>query len=403
MQTHLDELKKRLDQELPGAYNLRRRLHSFPDLSGFEGPTLQMVLDALPDPTAVVPVAETGALVRLGGPGSAVAVRAELDALPATEATGLEWTSQNPGVMHACGHDIHLAAAVALSRAVHATPGAFPLLLVLQPREETYPSGGKDICGGDRMAIEAVTATIGAHIQPLLPKGTVACTSGSVNASSDEFTITIDGRGGHAAYPHLTVDPVVALAHVVIAVQSIISRTVDPMESAVISIAAISAGSAPNVIPGSATARGTVRAMATTVRQNVLCSLVHVVEMVAAAHGCNGQIVVVQGEPVLENDSRIANSTIPHLQSLGLTANTTLRSAGSDDFSYYCEKVPSLMMFVGTKGESEQLHSTTFAPDNTHVRDVAYALLSGYMAAAELHNRDEFALLKDKESISESR
>ncbi|WP_441410484.1 M20 metallopeptidase family protein [Arthrobacter sp. 2MCAF15] len=397
----MDELKNRLDQELPGAYDLRKRLHSFPDMSGFEGPTLQLVLDALPDPTVVVPVAETGALVRLGGPGPTVAVRAELDALPATEATGLEWASQNAGVMHACGHDIHLAAAVALSRAVHATPGAFPLLLVLQPREETYPSGGRDICGGDRMALEEVTATIGAHVQPLLPRGTVACTAGSVNASSDEFAITIDGQGGHAAYPHLTVDPVVTLAHVVVAVQSIISRTVDPMESAVLSIAVLSAGSAPNVIPGSATARGTIRAMTTSVRQNVLSRLAQVVEMVSAAHGCRGQVVVVHGEPVLENNHRIASTTIPHLQSLGLTVNTTLRSAGSDDFSYYCEKVPSLMMFVGTDGESERLHSTTFAPDNTHVRDVAYALLSGYMAVTELHIEDELASLK--ENFLESR
>ena len=383
MTSFLEILRNRVDQELANASRLRQELHRFPNVAGLEGPTRQLVLGALPDAAVVSLIAQTGALVRIGGPGPAVAVRAELDALPATEATGLEWASENPGVMHACGHDIHMAAAVALSRAVAATPGAFPLLLVLQPREETAPSGAKDICTDGRLLFEEVTAAIGAHVQPLLPRGTVACTAGSVNASSDEFTITVEGQGGHAAYPHLTLDPVLALAHVVVAVQSIISRT-DPMESAVLSVTTLSAGSAVNVIPESATARGTVRAMSTAVRRHVLLRLQEIVENVAAAHGCRGQLGVVEGEPVLVNDEDIARTTRPVLESLGLQLNGTLRSAGSDDFAFYCEKFPSLMMFVGTDGAAEPLHSNSFAPDNTHIRDVAYALLSGYVAAAEL-------------------
>ena len=383
MRDLLEILRDRVNQELADASRLRQELHRLPDVAGFEGPTRQLVLDALPGSAAVVPIAQTGALVRIGGPGPAVAVRAELDALPETEATGLEWGSENSGVMHACGHDIHMAAAVALCRAVAATPGAFPLLLVLQPREETSPSGAKDICADGRLTLEQVAATIGAHVQPLLPRGTVACTAGSVNASSDEFTIKVEGQGGHAAYPHLTLDPVLALAHVVVAIQSIISRT-DPMESAVLSVTTLRAGSAANVIPGSATARGTVRAMSSAVRRHVLRRLQEIVENVAAAHGCRGHLGVVEGEPVLENDEELARTTRPFLESLGLQLNGPLRSAGSDDFAYYCEKFPSLMMFVGTDKETGPLHSNSFAPDNTHVRDVAYALLSGYVAAADL-------------------
>lgn len=384
MKELLEDLRSRVDQELADAYRLRQVLHRFPNLSGAEGPTCQKVIEALPIEAEVVPIAETGALVRVGGPGPAVALRAELDALPSTEATGLEWASENYGVMHACGHDVHMAAAVALARAVAATPGAVPLLLVLQPREETYPSGAKDICADDRLAGEEVIATIGAHLQPLLPRGTVACTVGPVNASSDEFTISVVGQGGHAAYPHLTVDPVITLAHIVVALQSIISRTTDPMETAVLSVTTLRAGSAPNVVPGTATARGTVRAMSPSVRRQILLRLQDIAANFAAAHGCTAQVQFVHGEPVLQNDEEIALTTRPLLESLGMEINSTLRSAGSDDFAYFCEKYPSLMMFVGTDGEDERLHSSSFAPDNTHVRDVAYAMLSGYAAAGAL-------------------
>ncbi|MGM7774540.1 M20 metallopeptidase family protein [Arthrobacter sp. KNU-44] len=380
----LEDLRTRVDQELEDAYRLREDLHRFPHISGAEGQTCQRIIDALPIDAVVVPTAGTGALVRVGGPGPAVALRAELDALPTAETTGLAWASVNPGVMHACGHDVHMAAAVALARAVSGTPGAVPLLLVLQPREETYPSGAKDICVDKNLDNEEVIAVIGAHLQPLLPRATVACTVGSVNASSDEFTITLNGQGGHAAYPHLTVDPVLTLSHVVVALQSIISRTTDPMESAVLSVTTLSAGSAPNVVPGTATARGTVRAMSVHVRQHILLRLQEVAENVAAAHGCSAQVQITRGEPVLENDEKIALPARPLLESLGLRINSTLRSAGSDDFAYFCEKYPSLMMFVGTDDQNERLHSSSFAPDSTHVRDVAYAMLSGYAAAAAL-------------------
>ncbi|MFK0007854.1 M20 family metallopeptidase [Paenarthrobacter sp. NPDC090520] len=380
----LDVLQARLDEELVEAYRLREELHRFPHVSGAEGPTCQRLLNALPLEATVVPVAQTGALVRVGGTGPAVALRAELDALPTQETTGLAWSSEHPHVMHACGHDVHMAAAVALARAVADTAGTVPLLLILQPREETYPSGAKDICTDKSLDNEEVIAAIGAHLQPLLPKGTVACTTGAVNASSDEFKITVDGQGGHAAYPHLTVDPVLTLAQLVVALQSIISRTTDPMESAVLSVTTLSAGSAPNVVPGTATARGTVRAMSVPVRKHILGRLEDISKNVAAAHGCSAHVEITHGEPVLENDQTLALTTRPLLQRMGLEINGTLRSAGSDDFAYFCEKYPSLMMFVGTDDQNERLHSSSFAPDNTHVRDVAYAMLSGYAAAASL-------------------
>ncbi|SED78831.1 amidohydrolase [Streptomyces sp. 2112.3] len=379
---HLSALTAALDEELPAAAALRHRIHARPCLSGAEAPTRDLVLAALPA-GATTKVADTGAVVRIGGPGPAVAVRAELDALAVQEQTGAAWTSDHAGLMHACGHDVHLAALTALARAVDRTGGPAPLLAVLQPREETYPSGAQDIVEDGILDREECRAMIGAHVQPLLPAGTVACTPGGVNASSDEFTITVRGRSGHAAYPHLTRDPVVALAHLVVALQSLVSRGTDPMSHVVLSVSTLAAGTAANVIPGTAEARGTLRALGSGDREMLHTRLTEVAALVAQTHGCTAQTDIIRGEPVLDNDPALTAATRPLLGRLGLSAGDDLRSAGSDDFSFFCAQLPSLMLFVGTHGGTEQLHSPTFLPPDERIRDVAHAMLAGYLAAAE--------------------
>lgn len=370
-----------IEEELPAAAELRHRIHREPYASGQESVTRDLVLAALPA-GETVKVADTGAVVRFGGPGPAVAVRAELDALDVAEATGAPWSSARPGVMHACGHDVHLAALTAVVRAVHRVGGPAPLVAVLQPREETYPSGAREIADDGILETWDCRATVAAHVQPLLPQGTVACTPGVVNASADEFVVRVRGDGGHAGYPHLTRDPVVALSHVVVALQSLVSRGVDPMASVVVSVTMLQAGSAPNVVPGVATARGTIRAMTPADRDDVIRRITEIVELVARAGGCTGEIEINVGQPVLENDAALAHATAPLLGRLGLTVTDTLRSAGSDDFSYFSARIPTLMLFVGTHGGTERLHSPTFLPPDERIRDVAYALLSGYLAAA---------------------
>lgn len=262
-------------------------------------------------------------------------------------------------------------------------PAARPLLAVLQPREETYPSGARDIVEDGILDREQCRAVIGAHVQPLLPPGTVACTPGGVNASADEFTITVRGRSGHAAYPHLTRDPVVALAHVVVALQSLVSRGTDPMSHVVLTVSTLAAGTAANVIPGTAEARGTLRALGKDDREMLHTRLAEVAGLVAQTHGCTAQVDIIRGEPVLDNDPALTAATRPLLGTLGLSAGDDLRSAGSDDFSFFCAHLPSLMLFVGTHGGTEQLHSPTFLPPDGRIRDVAHAMLAGYLAAAE--------------------
>lgn len=377
-----------LERHLDRAVDLRRVLHGEPDLSGDEWQTRDRVLKALP-PQAQSPVkvAETGAVVRIGGPGSAVALRGEMDALPVYETTGVEWASQHGGVMHACGHDVHMAAVVAVSWAIAEAGGPAPLLVVLQPREETYPSGAKDIADLHVLEDEQCGAMIGAHVQPSLEPGVVACVPGGVNASSDEFEIVVHGSTGHAAYPHLADDPLLALSQVVITLQSIVSRSVDPMHSAVVGVSSFTSGQAANVVPGTARATGTIRALDPQTRSVLHERIRSIATTVAQAHDCRAEVTITHGEPVLENDPRLVEATSRHLEEQGLTLSTTLRSLGADDFSYFSERLPAVMMFVGTEGRGS-LHAPDYLPTDDDVRLTARTMLAGYLGAADLLGAD---------------
>lgn len=372
-----------LDGHLAEAAALRRALHRQPDLSGDESLTRDLVLQALPGTSTPVKVAETGAVLRIGGPGPCVGIRGEMDALPVTEATGVAWASQNPGVMHACGHDVHLAALVAVARTIHDAGVPVPLLVVLQPREETYPSGAKDIAEHGVLDAEECVVMIGAHIQPALPAGVVACVPGGVNASSDEFEIVVRGESGHAAYPHLADDPLLALAETVVALQSVVSRSVDPMRSAVVGVSSFQAGQAANVVPDFARATGTIRALSSETRALLHERIVSVSENIARAHDCEAEVRITHGEPVLENDPRLVEVVATQLNAQGMPVSTDLRSLGADDFSFFSERMPSTMMFVGSETDAS-LHTATFLPSDADLRAVARALLAGYLGGAAL-------------------
>ncbi|MFC5829816.1 M20 metallopeptidase family protein [Nonomuraea insulae] len=435
-------LRAALRRELPAAVALRRELHAAPRVSGQEAPTLKRVIDALPE-GAVEHVAGTGAVLRIGGPGAAVGVRGELDALPIVERTGVPWAAAN-GAMHACGHDVHLAAVVALARAIAATgsedveradartvaeaaargaadavidpeivaeagpeaataaevaaeaaaEGAVeaaaeavsggelaPLVVVLQPREETFPSGALDVVTSGVLDRHRVHAMIGAHVQPVLDEGTIACTPGPVNASSDEFRVTVKGGEGHAAYPHLARDPVLAMAQVIVAAQQLVSRAADPMVPTVVTFGTVNAGSTPNAVPGEAVARGTLRTMSEGWRERLQRRFAQVAENTARAYGCTAEVEILPGEPMLVNDRALAARAGDRLREQGWAVNDELRSCGADDFARYGDVAASLMMFVGVDTASG-LHSPGFLPDDDAVGAVAEALLAGYLAAS---------------------
>jgi amidohydrolase len=377
-------LRAGVSAELDAAVALRRELHAEAEPSGEEFRTAARVAAALGAVDAPA-VAGTGRLVRIGEKdGSCIALRAELDALPITEQTGVPWASRT-GAMHACGHDVHLAALTAVCRAARAAGSDLPVpvLAVLQPREEAIPSGARDLVASGVLAAHQPSAIVAVHLQHQLPLGTVAAAAGTVNAATDDIEITVEGVGGHAGYPQLTADPVVALCQSVLALQTAVSRRSDPTHAVVVSIGMLQAGQAANVIPGTAIAKGTLRVLDEADRPGLHQIVREIVEHTCRAHGCRGSVTIDQGEPALVNDEALTMATWPWLRDAGFSIDTSFRSCGADDFSYFSRGGRTLMLFLGTGGP-HALHHPAFLPPDDMVGQAASALLAGYLGALSL-------------------
>ena len=407
-----------IERELPRAVELRHRLHAHPELAHAELETSAAVAAELP--VACATVAGTGLIARVGLVGShpigaAVAVRAELDGLPIAERTDSPFRATG-GAMHACGHDVHMAALVALARAAHALGDALPaaLLAVFQPSEEAYPSGAEQLASeltaptsttsasarvpsatASPGAISAATlvpaAIVAAHVHPELPWGTVALDPGTVNASCDYVTITVEGEPAHGAYPHRGRDPILALAQVVLALHAQIGRLIDPLHPATLTVGVLEGGSAENVIPTRARARAALRAYRSDDRLALRRMVEEIVSAVAVAHGCHGSVELVPGEPALENDPGVVASARELLADAGLTLAPEWRSCGSDDFAFFGTLgVPIAMGFVGLDGAdgfiARPLHHPELLPPDSAVGALARVQAVLYLAAAaQLH------------------
>jgi amidohydrolase len=382
----LQSLLAGIERELPLAVELRRRLHGQPELAHEEHHTAELVASALA--MECTPVAGTGLIARIGGEGAApVAVRAELDGLPMREQTGASFSAGGE-TMHACGHDVHMAALVALARAakglVQSLPA--PLLAVFQPSEEAYPSGAQELAGR-ALARLAPRAVVAAHIHPELRWGEVALDAGAINASFDRVEITVTGEPSHGAYPHLGRDPILALAQVVVALHAQLGRRIDPLQPAVLTVGVIEGGTAENVIPRTARARAALRAHRVEDREALRALVREVVEGVSSAHGCTGAVALTAGEPVLENDPAIVAFARELLADAGVAGAAEWRSCGSDDFAFYGALAPLAMAFVGLDGAPEfvrrPLHHPELLPPDAAVGAVARAQAVLYLAAAE--------------------
>ncbi|MEV6877704.1 amidohydrolase [Amycolatopsis sp. NPDC051128] len=373
-------------EELPAAVELRHAVHADPRASGDEEDTARLVAGALGAGDGIR-VAKTGRAIRLPGTsdGPAVALRAELDALPVLEGTGVPWASETD-LMHACGHDVHLAALVAVGRAAVRVGVPRPILALLQPREETSPPGALDVVDSGVLAESGVDIVIGAHVQPRIAHGMVSAAPGPVNASTDEFEVTMHGQGGHAGYPHLLRDPILALSQLVVSLQQLASRRIDPVFGAVCSIGRIQAGAAANVVPNSATAFGSLRVMREKDRESALENLTEIVHGTARAHGCAAELKINPCEPVLNNDVSLATAAQGWLRHAGFLVDDKFRSFGADDFAHYCGNgTRGLMLFVGVGDTAgvPSLHDERFLPRDEAVTHVAHALVAGYLAALE--------------------
>jgi amidohydrolase len=377
-----------LERELPAALELRRQIHSDPRVSGAEHDTAARLERELAGVVDFQRVADTGLVGRIGPrDGAAVGLRAELDALPVTEGTHASFASIN-GAMHACGHDVHQAALVALLRASAGLELPVGLVPLLQPREEAYPSGALDIVEAGVLTKFSIAHMVGAHVHPGVRAGAIAIGGGFINAAADEITIIVRGSGGHGAYPDQAVDAVAAIAHIAIGLPEVIRRTVPPLRPAIISIGTMTAGQgASNVLPGEANILATMRTTSPLDREALVAAVRVMASHHAQAYGAEAIVQVVEGEPVLLNDAQLAQGADDWLARLGIDGAEPMRSLGSDDFSYYCDAVPSIMCFVGVETEGihpqPPLHHPSFLPTDASVGAVAHALLAGYLAAAE--------------------
>src|SRR5437763_5231547 len=382
----LAKLLDGIERELPRAVELRHRLHADPELAHAESRTGALLAQELPVPCQAA--AGTGLLARVGASGTrAVAVRAELDGLPVLERTGASFSAAG-GVMHACGHDVHMAALVALARAAHALGDALPaaLLAVFQPSEEAYPSGAEQLAGAE-LAAARPAALVAAHVHPELPWGAVAIDPGPVNASCDAIEVLVERAPSHGAYPHRGRDPILALAQIVVALHAQVGRRIDPLHPATLTIGVLEAGGAENVIPERARALGALRAHRPEDRLALRELVEEVAAGVAAAHGCTATVHLVPGEPALENDPAITSRARELLASAGLEPAEEWRSCGSDDFAFFGALAPIAMAFVGLDGAdgfaSRPLHHPELLPPDSAVGAVARMQAVLYLAAAD--------------------
>ena len=384
----LRRLLHSLEGEFPQALEVRERLHAIVEPSHEEHATAGLVTETLDARGVVDCVARTGLMARVGQPGEAIAVRAELDALPIREETGVPFAATN-GSMHACGHDVHMAALVALFRATGRVEGSLPKPLVafFQPSEEAYPSGA-DLVVKEGALAGGTGAIVAAHVHPEVPWGSVSVEAGAVNASSDNLRIVVEGSGGHGAYPHRAHDPILALSHAVVVLQSLVSRRLDPMHSAVFSVGWVRAGAAENVIPDTAEAGGTLRVLDPADRVPLREMAREIVEHTARAHGCVASVEVTEGEPATVNSGRLVEAARPLLPEAGFELAPAMRSCGSDDFGFYGLLSPTLMLFVGLRDApgtpNVPLHHPRFLPPEEAVLAVARAQAVAFSAASSL-------------------
>lgn len=332
----------------------RRDLHMHPELAFEEYRTAGIVADELNKLGLEVQtgVGKTGVVAILEGQqdGPTVLVRADMDALPILEENAVEYASQTPGKMHACGHDGHTTIGLGVAKLLskHRDQLAGRIKFVFQPAEEVV-GGAKAMIADGALLDPRPDVTLGLHLWNSMPVGKLGVGEGPVMAGSSIFTIKLVGKGGHAALPNISIDPVVCSAHVITALQSIVSRNIDPLESAVISVTRVQAGTAYNIIPQDVELWGTIRTFKDEVRDEVERRMREVVAGVASAMGCTSSVEIVHNTLPVRNDPAVTERGRAILREIvgdeGLV--TTERTMGAEDVGLFMDDIPGLYFFVG--------------------------------------------------------
>ena len=369
-----DLIREKLDTIYDRLVEIRHELHANPELGYQEVETSKRIVGWLEEIGGLKIRAGlaggTGILATLetGRPGPVIALRSEIDALPIQEASGLPYASRAPGRMHACGHEGHMTCLLGSARVLASMRDELcgTIKFIFQPAEESGGGGLKMVLDGvmDDPRVEAIFAL---HGWPAIKIGCASTRAGVVMASTDTFRATLLGQGSHGANPHLGHDPIVAAGYVVVALQSIISRTLDPLKSGVVTVGLLHAGTAVNIIPETSNLAGTIRAHDPEVREHLRNQVEQVIRHTAAAHGCRADIELIAGYPMVSNDAKLARL-------VGDVARELLGpdqfdpdrppSMGGEDFAYYMAKAPGCIFFIGTcprdRRDYPPLHTPTY-------------------------------------------
>ncbi len=347
---------------------LRRHFHQYPELGFQEKQTAQRVAEELTRLGLEVHtgIAETGVVAVLEGcqPQPRVMLRADMDALPIQEANQVPYASKHPGVMHACGHDGHMAmlltAARLLAERREEVPGT--VIFLFQPAEE-------GLGGAERMIQEGVLErfrpemALALHLWNQRPVGWVGIQEGPTMAAADAFTIRIRGKGGHGALPHLTHDPVTAAGHLIVALQNLMAREVDPLDTAVLSVGQMQAGRAFNVIPEEAELQGTLRTFRAETRSHIHQRVRELAESLAAGYRCQAQVTWEMRTPALVNHPEMARRVREVVHRLWPEARVVpFRTMGSEDMAFFMERVPGCYFFLGSANPEKGLDAPHHHP-----------------------------------------
>lgn len=360
---------------------LRRRFHRHPELAFQEVETARVItaeLDALGIPytyggagTGVIAdlpaaVVAGAAPAGAGAPPAAIALRADMDALPGEEATGLAFRSTQPGRMHACGHDAHMAILLGAARLLRERPAAVPVRLIFQPAEERGGGARTVIAAG---GLEGVGAIFGAHVAPQYQVGQIMVATGVISAQSDRFVIEVHGKGGHGARPHEAIDAVVITGLLIIALQTLVSREVDPVHPSVVTIGRVEAGTAANVIADHARLEGSIRTTVPRIRDQLHHGIRRMARAFGELHNARLEVQIHPGYPPVINTAaeaqlaeRAARLVVGQA---GLVAQEH-PSMGSEDFAYYLQEIPGCFVRLGARAPAADflpLHSPAFDLD----------------------------------------
>lgn len=392
----LDKIKALANQYTNDVITWRRHLHAHPELSYEEFETVKYV-EAQLKSFGLTPthLAGTGLVVEVQGKNAAkktIALRADMDALPIVEANEVSYKSTKPGVMHACGHDVHTSSLLGTAKILHELRDQFEgtIRFLFQPGEEKNPGGASYMIRDGALQNPQPASIIGQHVFPLLPAGKIGFREGMYMASADEIYLKVIGKGGHGAAPELTIDPIVIACNIIVSLQQIISRNASPKQPTVLTFGKIEGGATTNVIPMEVNIAGTFRAMNEEWREEGLRRIKKMAESLAEGMGGRCEVDISRGYPFLQNDpqvtKRIKAAATEYVGKENVVdIDITL---GAEDFAYYSQIIPASFYRLGTRNEAKGItsyvHTPTFDIDEDALK-ISSGLMA-WMAVKELEN-----------------